>query len=136
MSDKDTKYEYGADLSAEPVPVLDPAIGKTVTLRVFDFKIPNNYDVANFPRDKQKIFSDHASLIKTMLWADGLVPYEGDREITPKVIVSLKKRTFRIIVAAQARFNTMFIEKPRSLTEMLAGPASKAHKNGTAGHRQ
>ena len=124
MSDEEVKYEYGSDLEAKPVPIMDPATGKTVTLRSFDFAIPPSVKLANFPRDKQKIFNDHAHLIKTMLWADGLIPYEGSREVAPKVVVNLKKREFKIIVVAQARSSTSFYEKPKSLNKLLASTAT------------
>ena len=124
MSEEEIKYEYGSDLEAKPVPVIDPAIGKTVTLRSFDFAIPPNIKLNNFPTNKQKIFSDHAHLIKTMLWADGLVPYEGNIGVAPKVIINLKERKFRIIVVAQARSSTMFINKPMSLNKLLPSTAT------------
>src|SRR3990167_830847 len=99
---EEVKYEYGANLDAEPVRVDDPATGRTLTMRSFDFTIPPNVDIKNFPKSKQQIFSDHVRLIKTMLWADGLVPYEGNIGVAPRVLINLKARTFKIIVVAQA----------------------------------
>ena len=125
---EEVKYPYGADLEAKPVPIIDPGVGKTITLRSFDFAIPQNIKLEDFPKDKQKIFNDHSKLISTMLWADGLVPYEG---ASPRVIINLKKRQFKIIVPAQARLGITFIESPKSLTTMLA---SRASKNGTSRH--
>lgn len=122
---KDTKYEYGATLDAEPAPLIDPATGKTLTIRSFIFAIPPQIKLSQFPRNKQQIFSDHAKLIRTMLWADGLVPYEGNREIAPKVVINLKKREFRIIVVAQARSSTSFMETAGSLSNMLSSTAKK-----------
>ena len=129
----DTKYEYGASLETEPTHIIDPAKGKTVVLRSFDFVIPPNINLKDFPKDKQKIFNDHAGLIKTTLWSDGLIPYEGSHEVSPKVVIDLKERKFKIIVVAQARLNTMFIEKPESLSKMLSSTASK---RGTSRHQK
>lgn|SRR3990167_7654017 len=120
----EVKYEYGSDLEAKPVPIIDPATGKTVTLRTFDFVIPPNIKLQDFPTNKQQIFSDHANLIKTMLWADGLVPYEGNIGVAPRVLINLKARTFKIIVVAQARSSTMFVEKPKSLNKLLPSTAT------------
>ena len=125
MSKEEVKYEYGADLEAKPQPLIDPGTGKTLTLRSFDFIIPPKLDLKNFPTDKQKIFSDHVKLIRTMLWSDGLIPYEGNSYIPPKVIVNLKERKFKIIVVAQARSSTSFYEKPKSLNKLLTSTATK-----------
>ena len=120
----DTKYEYGADLEAESQPLIDPGTGRTLTIRSFDFIIPPKLDLKDFPTSKQKVFSDHAKLIKTMLWSDGLIPYEGNSYIPPKVVINLKERKFKIIVVAQARSSTSFYEKPKSLNKLLASTAT------------
>ena len=120
----DTKYEYGSDLEATPQQIDDPGTGRTVTIRTFDFAISPKIPLKEFPKNKQKIFSDHAHLIKTMLWADGLIPYEGNIEVAPKVLINLKQRTFKIIVVAQARSSTSFYEKPKSLNKLLASTAT------------
>ena len=104
--------------------IIDAEIGKTVTLRSFDFVIPPNINLSDFPKDKQKIFNDHVHLIKTMLWADGLIPYEGNIGVAPKVIINLKERKFKIIVVAQARASTSFYEKPKSLNKLLPSTAT------------
>ena len=122
---EEVKYEYGANLDAEPVPVIDPASGKTLTIRSFDFAIPPQLNLAYFPSNKQQIFNDHVRLIKTMLWADGLIPYEGNKETAPKIVVNLKERKFRIIVVAQARSSTSFYEKPTALNKLLTSTAVK-----------
>lgn len=122
--DEEIKYEYGADLGTEPVPVIDPAVGRTVTLRTFEFKIQNP---ETFPTDKQKVFNDHYKLVSAMLWADGLVPMEKEH---PQVIIDLPKLKFLIIVAAEANSSNTFIEAPKSLTEMLSSTAPKNDPTG------
>lgn len=122
---EEVKYEYGADLDTTPVPLVDSGTGRTLTLRSFDFAISPNVKLSHFPKSKQQIFNDHAKLIKTMLWADGLVPYEGNVRTDPKVIINLKDRSYKIIVVAQARSSTSFYDKPTSLNKLLSATATK-----------
>lgn len=120
--DDKTKYEYGADLSTEGTPLIDPGIGKTVTIRVFDFKMnPDKERI--FPTDKQLIFNQHAKQISTILWGDGLIPLES---VSPRVIVNKGQGKYKIFIPCEARSNTLFIDRPKSLSEQL--------KNGTTRH--
>lgn len=124
----DTKYEYGADLHTEGTPLLDPATGKTVAIRVFEFKMnPDPKVMKNFPTDMQVLFNAHAKQIATILWGDGLRPLE---EVSPRVIIDKKGYKYRIFIPCEARRDTLFADKPQSLTEAL----SKAPNNGTARH--
>ena len=128
--DKDTKYEYGADLQTDGTPIMDPGTGKTITLRVFEFAVDPR-KVLFLPTDKQKIFNDHSKLILTQLWADGLRPYEG---ASPRVIISKDRLNYKIIVPAEARLNMMFVDRPHNLTDMLSSTSKK--KNATPRHRE
>lgn len=110
----DTKYEYGADLHSGNVPLIDLATGKTISIRTFEFKI--NPTLKELPADRQLIFNTHAKQIATILWGDGLIPYEP---VAPRVIVDLKGGKYQIFVPCQARLSTVFAEKPRSLTDQL-----------------
>ena len=113
----DTKYEYGADLSTEGTPLIDPGVGKTVSIRVFQFKI-NPQKLKDFPADKQLIFNSHAKQISTILWGDGLIPFES---INPRVIIDLKKGFYNIFVPWEAKRDVMFMEKPKNLSELVKG---------------
>ena len=113
----DTKYEYGADLSTEGTPLIDPGVGKTVSIRVFQFKI-NPQKLKDFPADKQLIFNSHAKQISTILWGDGLIPFES---INPRVIIDLKKGFYNIFVPCEAKRDVMFMEKPKNLSELVKG---------------
>lgn len=120
-------YEYGSNLETQSSPLIDPAYGKTVSIRVFDYKMnPDPKVLKNFP-DKQTLFNAHAKQIKTILWADGLIPLEN---ISPRVIIDTKKHKYQIFIPCQARSNVLFVDKPKSLTEVL----SKTSKNGITGH--
>ena len=112
----DTKYEYGADLATEGVPLIDEGRGKTMTIRTFTFKIkPEN--LLNFSQDKQSIFNSHARQISTTLWGDGLVPYE---EVPPRVILDTNKGIYRIFVVCEAKHDVSWMESPSNLSKLLS----------------
>lgn len=114
--DKDTKYEYGADLSTAGTPLIDPGTGKTLSIRVFTFKIDPNKLKEIGKTDKQKIFNSNARQISTILWGDGLIPFDG---ASPRVIIDKKKGFYKIFVPCEAKRGVMFLEKPKNLAEEL-----------------
>lgn len=109
----DTKYEYGANLDTEGVPLVDPGIGQTVTIRTFVFKM--NPNIKDF-HDKQALFNSHAGQIKTILWGDGLIPLE---EVSPRVIIDKKKHRYQFFIPCKARREVLFMDKPKNLSEHL-----------------
>lgn len=109
----DTTYEFGADLNADPTPLIDPGTGKTISIRLFEYKMDPR--VKQRP-ERQALFDAHAKQILTMLWADGLRPME---EVAPRVIIDMKKREYKIFVPAEARLNAMFMDKAKTLSESL-----------------
>lgn len=108
-------YEYGADLATEGAPLIDPAQGKTISIRVFEFKM-NPKMIKDFPNDRQTIFNAHSKQIKTILWGDGLIPLE---EVAPRVIINKRKYKYQIFVPCEARLNVNFVDKPKSLSQQL-----------------
>lgn len=104
---------YGSELNADPTPIIDPASGKPVILRVFEFRFDPKIKKAP---SKQELFSSHSKQVMTLLWSDGLRPIEG---VNPRVAIDMKRRTYRIVVVAEARLNTTIIEKPNSLNDLL-----------------
>lgn len=106
-------YEYGSDLQTEGVPLIDPGTGKTISIRTFTFRM--NPETKDFS-DKQAIFNSHARQIATILWGDGLVPYEA---VSPRVIVDKKKKIYNIFVSCEAKSGVSFMDKPHNLSEML-----------------
>ena len=113
----DTKYEYGADLHAESMPLIDSGEGVTVSIRVFEFKM-NPKELENFPKDKQVLFNAHAKQIATILWGDGLSPLE---EVSPRVIMDIKKGSYKIFVPCKAKkgINWSNQNKPKNLSSEL-----------------
>mgnify|MGYP001558600928 FL=1 len=110
----DIKYDYGANLNTEGVPLLDPGTGQTISIRTFGFKMDPT-KIKDFP-DRQTLFNSHAKQISTILWGDGLVPLE---HISPRVIIDAKRYMYRFFIPCEARREVLFIEKPKNLTEEL-----------------
>lgn len=106
-------YEYGADLQTEGSQMIDPALGQTITIRTFEFKM--NPDLKEIP-SKQELFNAHARQVSTILWADGLVPLE---EVLPKLVINLKNKTYQIFVAAKPNRSNTFVETPKKISEYL-----------------
>lgn len=113
--DDKTTYEYGADLHTEGTQLIDPALGKTMTIRIFEFQMnPNLIEV-----DRQTLFNSHAKQISTILWGDGLVPFE---QVPPRVIIDLKGKKYQIFVPCVAKTGTFFAEDAKSLSQHLTKP--------------
>ena len=106
-------YDYGADLHTDGVPLIDPGTGKTVSIRTFIFRMnPLTKDFS----DKQILFNSHAKQIATILWGDGLVPYEA---ASPRIVINKKKKIYQIFVPCEAKSGVLFMDKPSNLSEML-----------------
>ncbi len=124
----DTKYDYGADLHTDGIPLIDPGGGPVNVIRTFDFKM-NPREIRNFPADKQVLFNAHAKQIQTTLWADGLRPLEN---INPRVIINIKKMIYQIFVSCEASKGVIFSEKDRNpelLHKQLNGKLEKPIRN-------
>lgn len=121
-------YEYGSNLETGGVPLIDPAVGKTISIRTFEFKMnPDQKVIRNFP-DRQTLFNSHAKQIKTILWGDGLIPLE---EISPRVIIDAKKHKYQFFIPCKARREVLFMEKPKNLSEELLKSNSATHRSET-----
>lgn len=119
--DKDTKYEYGADLQTEGAPLIDPGVGKEVVIRTFQFRM--NQEQKDFS-NKQAIFNSHAKQISTLLWGDGLVPYEA---ANPRIVINKKKKMYQIFVPCEAKKGVLFMDKPGNLSDMVK-PSKKVSR--------
>ena len=117
----DIKYDYGADLHVKGMPLIDPETGKPISIRVFQFKMnPDPKVRKNFPTDGQTIFNTHAKQIKTILWSDGLRPFE---ESSPRVTINKKKGFYQIFVPCEAQLHQLFIDNPQNLNKALTKKA-------------
>lgn len=110
----DTTYEYGANLETPTARLVDSGDGKSVLIRLFEFKM--NPELKG-DIDKQLLFNSHAKQIQTILWADGLKPFD---EVSPRVIIDTVKGEYKIFISCVARSSTAFIEIPKLLSQALA----------------
>lgn len=121
--DSETNYDYAGEFSTDGVPLIDPGTGKTVSIRVFTFKIdPSKLRLV--PKDKQKLFNDHSKFIEKVLWGDGLIRLDG---VNPRVIINKKGLFYQIFVPCEAKRGVMFMDKPHNLTKLLAEEAKRGH---------
>ena len=114
----DTKYEYASTLKFDGVPVIDEGTGRTIAIRTFSFRM--NPELKDFPTNKQSIFNNHAKQIETILWGDGLRPFDG---APPRVIIDSKNKAYHIFIPCEARGGVLFMDKPINLSEALAKEA-------------
>lgn len=110
----DTRYEYGANLESDKATISDKGEGKIILVRSFQFAFNPLMDGKAV--DKQDLFNVHAKQISTLLWADGLIPLQGE---SPRVEIDAKKRMYYIFITCEAKKGTVFADKPRNLAEEL-----------------
>ena len=103
---------YGQEVAAKSEPLIDSGTGKPLVVRVFSFK--KNPGVKRFP-SKQDVFNAHAKQIRDFLWKDGLAISDN-----PDPKFNYTKGGYQIAVLCEARFQTMFMDKPRTLQEILS----------------
>ena len=118
-------YEYGADLDSS-TPLIDPGEGKTVSIRVFEFKM-NPEASKRLPMTKQAIFNSHAKQISAILWGDGLIPLES---VSPRVIINKRARSYQIFIPCEAKRGVLFSHKdqPKNLSEALKNENTRHSK--------
>ena len=118
--DQNTNYDYASELSTEGVPLIDSGEGQQISIRVFTFKInPEKAKIIKLV-SKQAIFNEHSKQIATILWGDGLRPYE---ETPPRVIINLKKGMYQIFVPCESAKGVIWSHKdrPKTLQELTKG---------------
>ena len=120
--DDGTKYEYGANLNAPGVPLIDPGEGAANVIRQFTFKM-NPEKIKEFTNDRQAIFNTHARQIVQILWGDGLRPLDS---VSPRVIISKRKGFYRIFVPCEAKRGVLFMDKPKNLSEELKSTSTNS----------
>lgn len=109
----------------EPVPLIDEGRGKTIAIRAFTFKM--NPEMMKKYVSKQELFNAHAKQLSTILWGDGLRPYEGS---SPRVIINKKKNIYQILVPCEARLGVVFPDRPKNLTqELMKNGKLDSHKS-------
>ena len=117
-------YDHAANLEAQSDPLVDLVAGRPLAIRSFEFSMNPDIEL-QFPSDPQVLFNTHARQISTILWADGLKPFD---QVPPRVIINHKAKKYQIFVPCEARTGVIFADKPRSLTQQLT------NKNATTRH--
>jgi hypothetical protein len=103
----------------------DTGYGEEVILRTYEFGA-NPLAFKDHTPTAQEIFNSHMKGIMSLLWQDGLQPAE---EIQPRLILSKDNKKYLIMVGARAMRGQFFMEKPRTLTEILKPSESSTNKN-------
>ena len=98
-------------------PLVDSGKGKSLVIRVFDFKFEPRVKQADIQRarnNKQEFFNTHAKYIRDFLWKDGLKIREDH---DPKLL--FKKDGYRIAILCEARLGVNVFEKPTTLQNIF-----------------
>lgn len=123
--EQDTGWQ-GATLETPQTPLVDSAKGRPLILRPFRFmKKPDVW--AKMTPSNQELFNFHWPQMKAMIWADGLV---ANTDVLPRVV--LQKTAYTIFILCEPRWQHgrpgMFIDKPRTLQEVLKDSLTKKPK--------
>jgi hypothetical protein len=113
---KDITWE-GEEIAVESKTKLeeDKGTGQTVILRVFEFAA-NPITFKQHKPTAQELFSSHLQGIKSLLWRDGLAPYEA---VEPRLIFSKDKSMYRFIIPCVATIGSTVIDKPQTLSQIV-----------------
>ena len=99
-------------------PLVDSGTGKSLLIRVFDFKYDPRTKLEDRQRakmNKQEFFNMHAKYIMNFLWKDGLRIREDH---DPKLI--FVKGGYRIAILCEARLGVLVDKKPTTLQKVLS----------------
>lgn len=117
--DKDLLWE-GEEVSAQSDTKIeqDKGSGQAITIRVFEF----GANVEIFKQHKptaQELFNSHWKGMESLLWRDGLRPFEGSQ---PRLVFSKDKTKYRFYIPCIYSFYKVVTEKHHTLTELLNVP--------------
>lgn len=92
---------------------LDGGTGQAIILRFFDF-VANPELFKTRKPTAQELFNTHNKGVQSLLWMDGLKPYEG---IEPRLMFSKDKKNYRFVIACIPK--EALIDKTKTLSELL-----------------
>jgi hypothetical protein len=93
----------------------DTGVGKAIVLRFFDF----GSNLEAFKQHKptaQELFDSHRRGMESLLWKDGLKPYDA---IEPRFMFSKDKSHYRFILACIPTLGNVLADTPRTLTQLI-----------------
>lgn len=91
----------------------DKGIGQAISLRTFEFAA-NPEAFKHETPSYQQLFDSHLKGIQSMLWVDGMKPYEA---VEPRILISKDKTHYKIVVACTP--NEVLLDKPQTLDQLL-----------------
>ena len=113
---KDIKWE-GEEIGAVSETKLeaDTGTGQAIVLRFFDFG--SNAEAFKLHKPTaQELFDSHRRGMESLLWRDGLKPYDA---IEPRFMFSKDKLHYRFILACIPRIGNVMADTPRTLTQLI-----------------
>lgn len=113
---KELKWE-GEEVQAESKTKIeeDTGTGQAVILRFFEFGV----NVEEFKKHKptaQELFNSHYRGMTSLMWGDGLKPFEG---VEPRLQFSKDKKKYRFIMACVPSAGNVLTDKPKTLSQLL-----------------
>lgn len=96
----------------------DTGTGEAVVLRFFDFAAnPDSFRMHK--PTAQELFDVHRKGIESLLWTDGMRPYQG---VEPRLMFSKDKKYYRFAITCIV--NDTLVDKTKTLSELLANTRS------------
>lgn len=113
---EDLKWE-GEEVTATSDTKLedDRGTGQAIVIRFFEF----GTNLEEFKKHKptaQQLFDSHRKGILSLLWRDGLKPFEG---MEPRVIFSKNNMKYQFIIACIPSLGNVLTDKPMTLSQLL-----------------
>lgn len=114
---KDLQWE-GEEVRAESKTKLesDTGTGQAVILRFFEFGA-NPETFKQHKPTAQELFNSHKRGIESLLWRDGMKPFDG---VEPRLMFSKDKSHYRFIIACIPSAGNVLTDKPKTLSQLLA----------------
>lgn len=113
---KDIQWE-GEEIGVESDTKIesDKGTGQEIILRFFDFAA-NPQTFRQQQPTEQQLFDSHRKGIESLLWTDGMMPYNI---IEPRLLFSKDKTHYRFVVACVPSLGNTLIDKTKTLSELL-----------------
>jgi hypothetical protein len=93
----------------------DLGTGHEVMLKFFDFGV-NEEAFKQHKPTAQELFNSHRMGIESLLWRDGLKPYDG---VEPRFMFSKNRKFYRFIITCVPRAGRVILGTPRTLSQLL-----------------
>lgn len=111
----DIQWE-GEEVTAKSKTVLedDKGTGQAVVIRFFEFGA-NPKVFKDHKPTAQELFDSHRRGMESLLWRDGLKPFDG---IEPRLMFSKDKRFYRFVLTCIPTIGNVLLENPKTLSQL------------------